>query len=109
MTYQQLSVDSIPEYLSDIPEIGKIFSNFKHLNVSEIGDGNLNFVYLVTNRERPRESAVLKQSVPYLRIIGKSWPLPKERMSIEIKALQKAAAWCPNQLPPFLSFFAALP
>jgi len=99
VTYQQLSVDSIPEYLSDIPEIGKIFSDFKHLNVSEIGDGNLNFVYLVTNRDRPRESAVLKQSVPYLRIIGKSWPLPKERMSIEIKALQKAAAWCPSHVP----------
>ena len=99
MAYQQLSVDSIPEYLSGIPEMVKIFSNFTHLNVNEIGDGNLNFVYLVTNRDRPHESVVLKQSVPYLRIIGKSWPLPKERMSIEIKALQKAAAWCPSHVP----------
>ena len=98
MAYQQLGVYSIPKYLSGIPEMGKK-SNFNHLKVRGIGDGNLNFVYLITNQENPRESAALKQSVPYLRIIAESRPLPKERMSIEIRALQKAKEWCPQHVP----------
>ena len=99
MPYQQLSVEMIPEYFSGLPEMKNIFSNFNNLSVREVGDGNLNYVYLVTNNDASNESVALKQAVPFLRIVGESWPLPKERMTIEIKALQKASEWCPQHVP----------
>ena len=77
----------------------KMFSSFNELDIREIGDGNLNYVYLVQNKEKPNESVALKQAVPFLRIVGESWPLPKERMTIEIKALLKASEWCPQNVP----------
>lgn len=99
MAYRQLSIESIAEYLQGIPEMKKVFSSFNELDIREIGDGNLNYVYLVKNREKPNESVALKQAVPFLRIVGESWPLPKERMTIEIKALLKASEWCPQNVP----------
>ena len=99
MAYRQLSIESIAEYLQGIPEMKKVFSSFNELDIREIGDGNLNYVYLVKNKEKPNESVALKQAVPFLRIVGESWPLPKERMTIEIKALLKASEWCPQNVP----------
>ena len=99
MAYRQLSIESIAEYLQGIPEMKKVFSSFNDLDIREIGDGNLNYVYLVKNKEKPNESVALKQAVPFLRIVGESWPLPKERMTIEIKALLKASEWCPQNVP----------
>ena len=99
MAYRQLSIESIAEYLQGVPEIKKVFSSFNKLDIREIGDGNLNYVYLVKNTEKSNESVALKQAVPFLRIVGESWPLPKERMTIEIKALLKASEWCPQNVP----------
>jgi hypothetical protein len=53
------------------------FSTFDDMQVSEVGDGNLNYVYLVSNRLQPLETVVLKQAVPYLRVVGESWPLTR--------------------------------
>ena len=99
MAYRQLSIESISGYLKGIPEMNRVFSSFNDLEIREIGDGNLNYVYLITNKRQTHESVALKQAVPYLRIVGESWPLPKERMTIEIKALQKASEWCPEHVP----------
>ena len=50
MAYRQLSIESIAEYLQGIPEMKKVFSSFNDLDIREIGDGNLNYVYLVKNK-----------------------------------------------------------
>ena len=84
MAYKQLSIESIAEYLQPIPEMKKVFSSFNELDIREIGDGNLNYVYLVKNKKKPNESVALKQAVPFLRIVGESWPLPKELSLIHI-------------------------
>ena len=47
MAYRQLSVESIAEYLQGVPEMKIVFSSFNELDIREIGDGNLNYVYLV--------------------------------------------------------------
>ncbi|ADD68869.1 5-methylthioribose kinase [Denitrovibrio acetiphilus DSM 12809] len=99
MPYKQLDQDSVIEYIKSVPEMKQVFSSFDNLNVSEIGDGNLNFVYNVTNNEKPKETVIVKQAVPFLRIVGESWPLPKERMNFEIMALQHAAKYCPALVP----------
>ena len=40
--------------------------------VSEIGDGNINYVYVVSG---PLGGVVVKQGLPHIRVIGESWPL----------------------------------
>ena len=61
MAYRQLSIESIAEYLQGIPEMKKVFSSFNKLDIREIGDGNLNYVYLVKNKEKPN----VRQSILY--------------------------------------------
>lgn len=57
------------------------------VEVKEVGDGNLNFVYIVTGRNNAQ--FVLKQALPYVRCIGEAWPMTLERASFEHQALLK--------------------
>jgi Initiation factor 2 subunit family len=43
---------------------------------AEIGDGNINFVYVVKG---PSGAIVIKQGLPYIRCVGESWPLSQVR------------------------------
>jgi 5-methylthioribose kinase len=99
MAYRQLTVGTVPDYLQGVPEVMEHLGGASSLTVQEVGDGNLNFVYIVSNAENPAQSVVLKQAVPFLRVVGESWPLPKERMRIEIKALAKETELCPQHVP----------
>jgi 5-methylthioribose kinase len=64
----------------------------------EIGDGNINFVYIVTGAS-PDKSVILKQGLPYVRCVGESWPLTQERVRYEAEALIQAHAFCPAHVP----------
>ncbi len=41
-------------------------------SVKEVGDGNINFVYIV---EGPAGALCVKQSLPFVRCVGDGWPL----------------------------------
>ncbi|MBT3213482.1 MAG: S-methyl-5-thioribose kinase [Deltaproteobacteria bacterium] len=99
MAYRILTIAEIPKYLGSLEEMQKIFTDFNNLEVEEVGDGNLNYVFLIKNSKNPQETVVLKQAVPYLRVVGESWPLKRERMTIEIMALQKEIELCPQHVP----------
>lgn len=99
MAYKQLTLETIKEYIKSISEIKKIFTSFDDLEIKEIGDGNLNFVYSVTNSKNDKETVILKQSVPFLRCVGEDYPLEKDRMKIEIKALKEEYKVCPKLVP----------
>ena len=79
MKYNILTVDEIPAYLAlraeDSPyserlNIGEIDS------IEEVGDGNLNLVFIV--RAVSGVGVVLKQSLPYVRLVGPDWPMTPE-------------------------------
>ena len=55
----------------------------ERLHASEVGDGNLNLVFIIEGLDNPQHSVVLKQALPYLRVAGDSWPLTRERMRFE--------------------------
>jgi 5-methylthioribose kinase len=57
--------------------------------VREVGDGNLNLVFIV---EGPSGSVVVKQALPYVRLVGDSWPLPLKRSFFEYHALTRQEA-----------------
>src|SRR6202795_1784948 len=52
--------------------------------VREVGDGNLNLVFIVTSGAA---GVVVKQALPYVRLVGESWPLPLDRAHFEREAL----------------------
>ncbi len=99
MEYQQLNVDTVGGYIASLPEMKEILSSFDDLDIAEIGDGNLNFVFTITNRKSPDETVILKQAVPFLRVVGESWPLSRERMNTEIAALRYQSSVCPELVP----------
>ena len=87
MTYQPLDNDTVIEYVKSRPTMERVFSKGAHLTAEEVGDGNLNLVFILRNQDDPRQAAVIKQALPYLRVAGDSWPLSRERMRFETQAL----------------------
>ncbi len=99
MDYYQLDTKTAADYIRSLPEMKEIFSDFDHLDVKEVGDGNLNFVFIVSNSNNLEETVVLKQAVPFLRVVGKSWPLSRERMNSEVNALRFQHDLCSDLVP----------
>lgn len=99
MTYFILKKDSIPSYLGSLPAVTNVLGDSTDINIEEIGDGNLNFVYRVTSKSAPKKSVILKQAVPYLRMAGDSWPLSRDRMKYEIRALKVYEEVTPQYIP----------
>ena len=69
------------------------------LESREVGDGNLNLVFIV---EGHKGAAVVKQALPYVRLVGESWPLPLKRSFFEYHALtrqEERARHRPGDLP----------
>ena len=71
------------------------------LAVREVGDGNINFVYIL---EGPAGALCLKQALPYVRVVGEDWPLTQVgrgggvggwqgRVGLVSKAGQSQARW----------------
>jgi len=98
--YKILNNDTIRDYVDEVPEIRDLLlgseESVAKLEISEIGDGNLNFVYIVKAGDR---SVILKQAVPYLRCVGEEYPLSRIRMTFEIEALKREKEICPEFVP----------
>ncbi len=98
MDYHILTTETVKEFLQNIPNI-KIFFDDDVLVTHEIGDGNLNFVFIVKSQKNPSKALIVKQAVPYLRCAGESFPLSRERMTFEIRALQSYEKLVPTYAP----------
>ncbi|MFK5882234.1 MAG: S-methyl-5-thioribose kinase [Sulfurospirillum sp.] len=98
--YRVLNNDLIREYIDKTLEIRTLLLKddelIEKLEVSEIGDGNLNFVYIIKS---DKKSLILKQAVPFLRCVGEEYPLSRIRMVFEIEALKRERKICPLFVP----------
>ncbi|MEM7488073.1 MAG: S-methyl-5-thioribose kinase [Pseudomonadota bacterium] len=84
-----LTPETVAERLTVYPEVAaRLGGAPTDWSVREVGDGNLNFVYIV---EGPAGSVCAKQALPFLRLVGESWPLPLERAWFEWSALTRQA------------------
>lgn len=68
------------------PALARVVGNGQ-LTAREVGDGNLNQVFIVTAQGSDGPGLVLKQALPYLRVAGEGWPLTRERMRFETRSL----------------------
>ena len=80
MAYRALNENSVADYIKGRSALKNLFPSDCNVEVKEVGDGNVNLVFTVENRDNPQHSVVLKQALPYLRVAGESWPLTRERM-----------------------------
>lgn len=47
---------------------------------------------------------VTAKALPYVRLIGESWPMTKERAYFEAVALKEHGRWCPDNVPEVYHF-----
>lgn len=69
--------------------------------VKEVGDGNLNLVFIV---EGSTGDLCIKQALPYVRLVGESWPLPLKRAFFEHEAAKQHSKSAPGLLPEILHY-----
>ena len=80
-TYDFLTAENIAAYLASHPEISSVIDAGSIVDLKEVGDGNLNLVFIV--KDKQGKGIVLKQSLPYVRLVGPSWPMSPDRARIE--------------------------
>lgn len=97
--FTQLNTDTVKEYVIARPELAKYVGNADSApswEVQEVGDGNLNFVFILRG---PDGALCVKQAPPYVRVVGEKWPLTQDRVRIEAAALTVEAQHCPEHVP----------
>lgn len=91
-----------PFYPQDAIELAKTlpgpFATDANLECREIGDGNLNLVFHITDQNSDK-SIIIKQALPYAKVVGESWPLSLVRARIEREILQEEYRLCPGMVP----------
>ena len=101
-TYQALTVETVPQRLGSVqPLAERIGGEPATWSAREVGDGNLNLVFIVSGSAG---TVVVKQALPYVRLIGESWPLPLYRAFFENHALTRQARRDPGAVPDVLHF-----
>jgi 5-methylthioribose kinase len=94
-TYHALTEAEAVAYARTIPDL---FTAGSELSSHEIGDGNLNLVFHISEASTGK-SIILKQALPYAKVVGESWPLTLDRARIESEALQIQESLCPDLVP----------
>ncbi len=99
--YAALSAETLAGRLGHLPALTDRVGPPDGWSVREVGDGNLNLVFVVTGAAG---RAVVKQALPYVRLVGEGWPLPLNRAFFEFHALTRQAARDPGSVPDLWHF-----
>ncbi|VIO74872.1 S-methyl-5-thioribose kinase [Bradyrhizobium ivorense] len=98
--YRILREADLRDYLAEHPAIvTQLGGDPADWSISEVGDGNLNLVFIVKGRSG---GVAVKQALPYVRLVGESWPLPLSRAHYEHMALVHQARLAPELVPAVL-------
>ena len=104
--YRPLDVKTLGPYLAEHPALReRLGGDPSGWQVEEVGDGNLNLVFLVRG---PAGGLCVKQALPYVRLVGESWPLPLDRAFFEHEALVEHGRHAPGLTPAVYRFDPAL-
>lgn len=103
-TYHPLSEAQAIEYARQISDL---FQPGSELTSHEIGDGNLNLVFRISEKASGK-SIILKQALPYAKVVGESWPLTLDRARIESETLIIEEGLVPDLVPHVYAYDADL-
>lgn len=96
--YKILDSTSVKDYIVKV--MPDYCDNVDDLKAEEVGDGNLNLVFKIKNmKENSKKVLILKQALPYVRLVGKDWPMTRDRSRIESEAIKTQAKHCPDYVP----------
>ena len=102
--FQEFTVSDAIQYVVSRPHLAIHVGSSETANewiVEEVGDGNLNYVFIVRG---PQGAVCMKQSPPFVRVIGVDWPLSQNRTRIEADALVEQGKYCTSIVPSVLHF-----
>lgn len=91
--YKEFTIDTVIPFAKE----HGWFEKNDVISAKEIGDGNLNYVFRLENEQG--KSIIIKQSLPYAKVVGESWPLTLHRATIEAEALKKHGELAPGLVP----------
>ena len=95
--YRILREADLRDHLAQIPVVAAQLGGAPAgWSISEVGDGNLNLVFIVKGATG---GLAVKQALPYVRLVGESWPLPLSRAHYEYLALTEQARLAPGLVP----------
>ncbi|HUN50710.1 MAG TPA: S-methyl-5-thioribose kinase [Candidatus Sulfotelmatobacter sp.] len=95
--YRILDEAGLRRYLAGLPAVAARLGGAPSAwSIAEVGDGNLNLVFIVKGTTG---GLVVKQALPYVRLVGESWPLPLSRSHYECLALRRQAVLAPDRVP----------
>jgi 5-methylthioribose kinase len=98
--YRILHEADLRDYLAGVPALATVLGGASSAwSITEVGDGNLNLVFIVKG---DRGGVAVKQALPYVRLVGESWPLPLSRAHYEYLALSRQAQLAPGLVPALL-------
>ncbi|MDO9398276.1 MAG: S-methyl-5-thioribose kinase [Herbiconiux sp.] len=99
--FSQLTASTVGAYVQSRPAIAALVDGSQLTAVREVGDGNLNLVFVLTDAHGA--SVVLKQSLPHVRT-DPSWPMTRERSAREATVLGRHVLADPAHVPAFHDF-----
>lgn len=83
--YRPHTPQTLAAFLASVPAAAeRLGGSPTNWRIEEVGDGNLNLVFKVYG---PKGGIIVKQALPYVRLVGESWPLPLSRAHYEQMAL----------------------
>ena len=96
-SYRILDTDTVPSLIGSLPGIRALLGGApESWRVHEVGDGNLNLVFIVRG---PDGSVCVKQALPYVRVAGASWPMTLERAFFEASYYSAVAPYVGGLIP----------
>ena len=96
-SYEFLTPATVPDYLRSVPELAARIDPDHLVRCEEVGDGNLNLVFLAA--DAGGRGICLKQALPYVRMTGEGWPMTPDRARHEVLALRAHGALTPELVP----------
>jgi 5-methylthioribose kinase len=101
--FKAFDVDSVRAFVEADDKLRKIVGP-GNISAKEIGDGNLNQVFVFSTDQSVRSTLILKQALPYLRVAGEGWPLTRDRMRFETESLLFHNRIAPNLVPKVYAY-----
>ncbi len=100
--YEYLSKDNISQYLKSKSVFNNLIDADNIVEFNEVGDGNLNLVFIL--KDSKGKGVVLKQALPYVRLVGPDWPMTPSRARIESETTIIHSKFAKDLVPEIYDF-----